>query len=491
MGFTIHGTDNIQETKDNLRVLGLFNKYYKRKKFNTINEVFRALNKTERLKWLVLRNFDKMPNQIQIDEHLDIDLLVNDYYLVKTVLDSESLKEGFGCAEKNSFENGGYRVLNTVSISNNEVLFDFRFLGDNYYDIKFQKELLSSRVKRNNFYIPEKQNYLYSLLYHALIHKKRVSKTYIKTFDSFKTLQNKEINQLKELLDEFYKKRGYSYVKPLDESVIFNYKTINNTEEKKLKFIKSSINRIDFTDYCSEVYFLEDESVLKKATKPICENENRSLKRLNRYDFFPKITEFKKDDQIIIEKINGFNFIMVHEESSFWTKNNIIDIYLDAIDILIAMHKEGVIHRDITPHNLIVECIKNSYKLKLIDFGWSTYFNENNPITPNGLGSSYKYKEGEFSDIYSMGMSLCHFNILRSFKIINDHLLKFSPDNYEYPQETIVKLKIIRKKVLNIKKRFLLKDELYFFAKRKKLSSRIKKSFPYKILLKLKSKLFV
>ena len=96
-GFKIHGTDNIQETKDNLRALGLFNEYYERRQFKDINEVFSTLNSVEKLEWLVLRNFDKMPDQIQIDEHLDIDLLVNDYYLVKTILDSECLKKGFGC----------------------------------------------------------------------------------------------------------------------------------------------------------------------------------------------------------------------------------------------------------------------------------------------------------------------------------------------------------------------------------------------------------
>ena len=42
--YSIHGTDNIQETKDNLVVLNLFDKYYKQKKFNSLSEVFDVLN---------------------------------------------------------------------------------------------------------------------------------------------------------------------------------------------------------------------------------------------------------------------------------------------------------------------------------------------------------------------------------------------------------------------------------------------------------------
>ena len=208
-GYKIHATDNIQETKDNLKCFGLYNKYYDAKKFDTLQDVFTQLNKYPKLKWVVMRNFEGMPNEITIDEHLDIDLLVNDYYLVKTILDGSS-------ATKSRFEDGKNRILNHVIINNKKVLFDFRSVGDNYYDKKLQEDMLNTREKHpNGFYIPNKEMHLNSLIYHAVIHKTKISNTYIKIFKEY-GIKDHKINKkdLMIILDSFMKKKGYSYVKP-------------------------------------------------------------------------------------------------------------------------------------------------------------------------------------------------------------------------------------------------------------------------------------
>ena len=46
-----------------------------------------------------MRNFKYMPDNITIDEHLDVDLLVSNYYLAKTILDGTS-------ATNNRYEDG-------------------------------------------------------------------------------------------------------------------------------------------------------------------------------------------------------------------------------------------------------------------------------------------------------------------------------------------------------------------------------------------------
>lgn len=208
-GFRIHATDNIQETKDNLKVLSLFDKYYKEKKFDSLEAVFHELNKHPNLKWIVMRNFEDMPHKVTIDEHLDVDLLVSDYYLVKSILDGSS-------ATDDRYENGNNRILNYVTIDNKKVLFDFRFVGDNYYDKKLEQEMLNTRIIHpNGFYVPNNEIHLYTLIYHALIHKPEISSTYIKVFKEY-GLEDSEINKnsLKIKLDIFMKKNGYSYVKP-------------------------------------------------------------------------------------------------------------------------------------------------------------------------------------------------------------------------------------------------------------------------------------
>ena len=211
--YSIHGTDNIQETKDNLVALNLFDKYYQQKRFDSLSHVFDILNSNSKLKWIVMRNFEDMPNKIIIDEHLDVDLLVNDYYLVKRLLDASS-------ATNNRFEDGKHRILNHVIINNKKVLFDFRCVGDNYYDINFQKNMLATRVKYKNFYIPNKLNHLYGLIYHAIIHKNKISNSYKKIFTTNNISCDK--NNLKKLLDQFMNNNNYKYVKP-EPSVGFNF----------------------------------------------------------------------------------------------------------------------------------------------------------------------------------------------------------------------------------------------------------------------------
>lgn len=208
-GHKIHATDNIQETKDNLKVLDLYDKYYNEKNFDTLQDVFHELNKYSNLKWVVMRNFEDMPNNITIDEHLDVDLLVNDYYLVKTILDGSS-------ATSQRFEDGNFRILNYVNINKTKVLFDFRSVGDNYYDKTLQEDMLNTRIKHpNGFYIPNKEMHMYSLIYHAIIHKPKISDTYIKVFKQY-GLKDSEINKnnLKYILDYWLQNKGYSYCKP-------------------------------------------------------------------------------------------------------------------------------------------------------------------------------------------------------------------------------------------------------------------------------------
>jgi len=222
----IHGTDNIQETKENLKTLKIFKEYYKEKNFNSLLDVFNELNKYPQLNWMVMRNFEGMPNNITIDGHLDVDLLVNDYYLVKRILDGTSVIETRNRTRRwnKQFENGAHRILNYVKINNKNVLFDFRSVGDNYYCNNLQIDMLKTRIlHKNGFYIPNPEYHLYSLIYHAIIHKSKIAKNYINIFKEY-GLDNDIVNnkkELKKILDIFIKKKNYVYIKPNDPTVGF------------------------------------------------------------------------------------------------------------------------------------------------------------------------------------------------------------------------------------------------------------------------------
>ena len=247
----IHITDNIQETKDNLRTLNLYEKYYKQKNFKNLNEVFQTLNETPGLEWLILRNFENFPNNLFFDEHPDVDLLVNDFYLAKNALDADA------ACKKNRVDDGNFRVLQNVIIENKEINFDLRFIGDDYYDEKWQIDMLKSRTLYKNFYIPEKENYLNSLLYHALIHKKEIHPSYSAIFNSFNL--PKERDQKWYLLNSFMKSKEYIITRP-EPSVFFNFqKTIQysdfrnklNTTSKRLS---SFVNDYKFYEVQAKVF---------------------------------------------------------------------------------------------------------------------------------------------------------------------------------------------------------------------------------------------
>ena len=206
-GYKIHATDNIQETKVNLKVLGLYDTYYKEKKFNSLHDVFNELNKYPQLKWVITHNFDDF-----VDGD-DIDFLTDDYFYFMRVLDTTENPKG---GKFNSVSDGGDSVRNYIKVGKKNIPIDIRYLGDNFYDKKLEQDMLDTRIKHpNGFYIPNKEMHLYSLIYHAIIHKPKISSTYLKVFKQY-GLKDSEINRknLKNKLDTWLQKKGYSYCKP-------------------------------------------------------------------------------------------------------------------------------------------------------------------------------------------------------------------------------------------------------------------------------------
>lgn len=184
--------------------------------WTSIEELFYVLNNT--MEYVVLRNFEPIPEQYHVDNHGDIDLLVEDYKKAVHII---------GGVNTNTHQNC---VHHKVNINNSIVPFDFRFVGDNYYDKKWQQNILSNKVfHKNLFYIPDYTNYFYSLLYHATVQKVespmptdyeqrllKMAKEYNINFDSNISKSNEN---LKKFLNTFMVEHKYSYIQPIDPSV--------------------------------------------------------------------------------------------------------------------------------------------------------------------------------------------------------------------------------------------------------------------------------
>jgi len=217
-GHRVHATDNIQETRDNMNVLKL--SYPQKYKFETMEQVFKALNNEPGFSYVVLRNFDGLPTTVQVDEHFELQLLVSDYYVAKRILDAVS-KTG------DQYEDGKWRIQNKFKVGNDWVQTDLRSVGDNYFDKEWEKAILATRTIYNNVVnVPSKENHKYSLAYHALIQKSSISKTYTNILQEI--FKSNELQDWKHKLAVWLNKKGYKYVQALDKTVIFNKK---NTEQ--------------------------------------------------------------------------------------------------------------------------------------------------------------------------------------------------------------------------------------------------------------------
>ncbi len=238
-GHKIHATDNEFESQIQLALLfGKSIESYKQtldidfnhKIFNgdligangwkNFDELFNLLNIT--LKYVVLRNYKNIEEQLS-SLHPDIDLLVENKKLAITLLNA-----------KKTF-NKDYRVQYNVRVLNKDINFDLRHVGDNYYDYKWQRNILNTRVLFNEkFYIPNNENLCYSLLYHALYHKKYISQDYFfeiinSSQELLEPLKLSDLQDFKinEVMMKYLLLKDYNIVEPHDLSVYFNTSIIS------------------------------------------------------------------------------------------------------------------------------------------------------------------------------------------------------------------------------------------------------------------------
>ena len=230
-GHMIHGSDNVKETsKDLTLLLGKnYNHYLNSivrdwngekvvlkqdvfgvKGFGSIDDLFYLLNAS--LDYVVLRNFEEFPSNVLLDEHSDVDILVENkgQFLYST-------------GARKTFRHRD-RVQYTIKIKGLDIPFDVRSVGDNYFDKSWQKSVLDTRIlRKDTFYSPNDVNYYYSLLYHALLHKPNLMEDYIKRLTVMADGLGVPPLSFKDLT-HYMDDNEYIYVVPNDYSVFFKYK---------------------------------------------------------------------------------------------------------------------------------------------------------------------------------------------------------------------------------------------------------------------------
>lgn len=444
-GSRIHCSDNEYETNRNLSVLfghslseikediNILNFTYHKQNclgvngFSSLTSLFFLLNNN--IKYCVLRNFENIFFQPTSSYHNDIDLLVEHKNFIIYLTGATPVFPDY------------YRVLHTITIAHQKTYFDFRYLGDNYYDYKWEKKILNHRIfQENTFFIPNPQNHFFCLLYHALIQKKAIAPDYVTRLISYShQIINQDLGlpstaKSLEILDKFILQNDYSYTKPADASVYLNLQNITQTQSYQ-QFgapLKNSYALDDKGNIYYTSIFTKDGSFIKKASQEILENELRFLEQLSKENSFPKLIRHSSNklEIALVPGITLQTFIETHQKLSLSQQKKFL---LGMIDILKSLYSNRIIHRDFTPSNILIDTENDECNVHLIDFGWAIQYGEEaSAIEPIGLGEIYRHPK-YFSDAYAFAQILkIHFSsypyLYNSAKIFEKIALTQHPD---------------------------------------------------------------
>lgn len=311
----------------------------------SIKQFFSYMNETG-FQYVVLRNWENLPNDISLGEHSDLDLLVYDYQHFTELFPQAKLQYPLP------------RVRTKIAIGNSYIYADIRHLGDNYYPEEFSQDILNTREwNERGFYTPDPIRHRVALAYHAVHHKGAIAPEYRKYLGD---------SSLDELLDAL-KLSNIGWTIPNDHTVgRFNgyWKGATSIVDKKNgEVIKTQIGYMEY---------------------PLISNEVRILKLLESAHF-PKVIQFYG------------NTIHLEDCGEALSQTNLPNDWQEqCLEIVSELSKHSVIHRDIRIDNLLVK----DGIIKLIDFGWAIKVGEeDNP--PSCLGFPNKPSTG-FNDAYSM-----------------------------------------------------------------------------------------
>ena len=195
---------------------------YTKRVWKDLDQLFGVLNNS--IRYCVLRNYEPLPLEFDLEIHKDVDILV------------ENLDKAVSIIGGTKIHKEPYRVAYMVHFENMDVPFDIRYLGDEYYDKRWEKDILKKAhlfklENTNGFFIMDAENQYYSLLYHAYIQKTSLAEDYPMKLSVFAnaahtTYLNETVPSVKQL-DQFMRRKGYRIGINSDRFVYYNWQNIS------------------------------------------------------------------------------------------------------------------------------------------------------------------------------------------------------------------------------------------------------------------------
>ncbi len=311
----------------------------------SVSQLLQYLNEID-FHYVVLRNWENLPESVELGDHSDLDFLVYDFNHWREVITEAKLEFPLP------------RVRFKIPIGDEYIYADVRSIGDGYYPADFQQAVLEHREwNPKGFWTPSPLHHRLALAYHAVHHKN--SNTYANWLGDVK---------VKDLL-EALKASTIGWVPPTDKSVgAFN------------AYWKGATSVVS-----------KGEGVVTKKQDnflaySLIDNEERILSKISSIHF-PKVIS-KNDGELSIEDCGE---ILTEDNLPKNWKEQLVEIVID-------LKTNKVIHRDIKPDNLMVR----DGVIKLIDFGWAKFTDEDDKVEPPAcLGYGFRPSWG-YDDNFSM-----------------------------------------------------------------------------------------
>ncbi len=340
--------------------------------FDRAQDVFHVLN--EHTRYAVLRNWEGWPEAWTSMEHEDIDVLTNDYYKTLLLLGARPVFPQ------------NYRVHHLVEVGDGAIPFDVRFVGDGYYDQKWQQDLLNRRVEQDGFYRLSDEDYFWTLLYHGVFHKRGLSPEYKSRLTGMLFQEPR-----RSTLMQYLKGHHYRVSVPKDRSVKFHKDGFDRAFFWSKAFFRALKNMLvsqtEDLSYLSEQPSLSSRTAELKRTKRIkygvyavgrdliikttdsqrtflLKHEERFLREVASESFFPDVIDaFDHGGQryLVLERKPGRSLASVYALSTKQQQG----LKGDLDRVLAALKRHRIQHRDIRPSNIL---LTKDGAVSLVDF---------------------------------------------------------------------------------------------------------------------------
>ena len=389
--------------------------------WKSLREIFSFLDTTT--SYVVLRNAESLPDCFDPSVHGDIDLLVPDADVCASLLNARRVFPE------------SLRVHYEIIVGGQPIRFDFRFVGDGYYDAAWEKRMLERRVRAGDISLLHPEDAFFALVYHALYQKREIAQDYVAKASALAASAGLAWTNYADallLLEDFLHHNGYERPRPTDTSVYWNM---------RLVCWRKLANEISAHSGMTCVRPVHLEALRKMAPlRPMFFSGELDGQRVfvKHVSFarglaaaewrYPRELVNNGDGDLVAKPLlwhvtsDGGAFSVTE-----WLDGESLDVLIarndprlferadvlvgDFLRIAAALERAKIVHRDIRPANLIVGADGH---VKLIDFQFAAPPGDSredpwfkaNPFIIGYLGAEYAFAPGQWNDRHSLGKVL-------------------------------------------------------------------------------------